>query len=94
MVKLAAWFKAHINKFKTIFLISVIIIVIFELSSIAKTISFDQLSTIFSKINSWNILLMALIGLISVTPMIGYDFTLNRILEQKPKKDIFLRLAG
>ena len=86
MVKLVDWFKAHLNKFKTIFLISVIIIVIFELSNIAKTISFDQLSTIFSQISIWNILLMALIGLVSVTPMIGYDFTLNNILEQKPKK--------
>ncbi|WP_315306517.1 bifunctional lysylphosphatidylglycerol flippase/synthetase MprF, partial [Enterococcus devriesei] len=26
------------------------------------------------------------IGLISIIPMIGYDFTLNQILEQKPKK--------
>ena len=29
---------------------------------------------------------MALIGLVSVVPMIGYDFTLNNILEQRPKK--------
>uniref|UniRef100_UPI0035D7EFD5 bifunctional lysylphosphatidylglycerol flippase/synthetase MprF n=1 Tax=Enterococcus pseudoavium TaxID=44007 RepID=UPI0035D7EFD5 len=84
--KVIAWFKAHLSKLKVIFLLSVIIIVIFELSNIAKTISFNQLSTIFSQISIWNILLMALIGLVSVIPMIGYDFTLNNILEQKPKK--------
>lgn len=86
MENLIGWIKTHLSKFKTIFLISVIIIVLFELSNIAKTISFDQLSTIFSEISIWNILLMALIGLVSVVPMIGYDFTLNNILEQRPKK--------
>lgn len=86
MEKLIEWFKAHLSKLKMIFLISVIIIVLFELSNIAKKISFSQLSTIFSEISIWNILLMGLIGLISVIPMIGYDFTLNSILEQKPKK--------
>lgn len=86
MGKFINWFKVHLNKLKMIFLISVIVIVIFELSNVAKTISIDQLSTIFSRISVGNILLMALIGLISIIPMIGYDFTLNQILEQKPKK--------
>ncbi|MGX7204372.1 bifunctional lysylphosphatidylglycerol flippase/synthetase MprF [Enterococcus pingfangensis] len=86
MKKLIAWFKDHLNKLKIIFLISVIIIVLFELSNIAKTLSFEQLATIFSEIRIGNILLMALIGLVSVVPMIGYDFILNAILEQKPKK--------
>lgn len=86
MKTLAEWFKAHLSKLKLIFLISVIIIVIFELSNIVKNISFSRLSTIFSTISPWNILFMALIGLVSVIPMIGYDFTLNNILGQKPKK--------
>lgn len=86
MERVVEWVKNHLSKLKMIFLISVIVIVIFELSNIAKTISFDQLSDIFSRISIKNILLMALIGLVSVTPMIGYDFTLNHILEQKPKK--------
>ncbi|MDT2639426.1 bifunctional lysylphosphatidylglycerol flippase/synthetase MprF [Enterococcus dongliensis] len=84
--KSITWFKAHLNKLKIVFLISVIIIVLFELSTIAKTISVEQLAIIFSKIKIGNILLMALIGSISVIPMIGYDLTLNTLLEQKPKK--------
>ncbi|MDT2596061.1 bifunctional lysylphosphatidylglycerol flippase/synthetase MprF [Enterococcus dongliensis] len=84
--KSITWFKAHLNKLKIVFLISVIIIVLFELSTIAKTISVEHLAIIFSKIKIGNILLMALIGSISVIPMIGYDLTLNTLLEQKPKK--------
>lgn len=94
MKTLAEWFKAHLSKLKLIFLISVIIIVIFELSNIVKNISFSRLSTIFSTISPWNILFMALIGLVSVIPMIGYDFTLNNILGQKPKNFMFLKQVG
>lgn len=86
MEKFIEWVKTHLSKIKTIFLISVIIIVFFELSNIAKKISFEQLSTLLSEISIWNILLMAVIGLVSIIPMIGYDFTLNNILGQKPKK--------
>lgn len=86
MEKFIEWVKTHLSKIKTIFLISVIIIVFFELSNIAKKISFEQLSTLLSEISIWNILLMAVIGLVSIIPMIGYDFTLNSILGQKPKK--------
>lgn len=86
MKKIIEWFKNNLKKFKVIFLVSVIVIVLFELSNIAKTISLDQLSDIFSKISVGNILLMLIISLISVIPMIGYDFVLNTILGQKPKK--------
>lgn len=86
MEKFIEWVKTHLSKIKTIFLISVIIIVFFELSNIAKKISFEQLSTLLSEISIWNILLMAVIGLVSIIPMIGYDFTLNSILGQKTKK--------
>lgn len=94
MEKLIEWFKAHLSKLKMIFLISVIIIVLFELSNIAKKISFSQLSTIFSEISIWNILLMGLIGLISVIPMIGYDFTLNSIWNKSPRNYLSLKPAG
>lgn len=86
MKKLLTWFNKHLPKIKMLFLISVIIIVIFELSNIAKTISFHQLAEIFRQISIGHLLLMALIGLISVTPMVGYDMTLNELLGQKPKK--------
>ena len=86
MKKVIQWFKDHINFFKIVFIFSVIAIVIGELISISKTISFNQLSDTFQDIAFWKIILMLIIGLISVLPMIGYDVILNRILGQKQKK--------
>ncbi|BAL62042.1 bifunctional lysylphosphatidylglycerol flippase/synthetase MprF [Melissococcus plutonius] len=85
MKKFIEWIKAHSNYFKIFFVISVLIIVIAELFSLGKTISFPQLVIIFSDIPIWKIFVMFLIGLISVFPMIGYDVILNRLLRQKPK---------
>ncbi|MHC5229112.1 bifunctional lysylphosphatidylglycerol flippase/synthetase MprF [Enterococcus sp. LJL99] len=86
MKKVIQWFKDHINFFKTVFIFSVIVIVIAELISISKTISFDQLSDTFQDIAIWKIALMLIIGLVSVLPMIGYDIILNQILGQKQKR--------
>ncbi len=87
------WFQAHAKKLKTIFLLSVIVIVGVELGNIGKTISFDQLGTIFSDINKGNIVLMALISLITITPMFGYDIVLNKLLDQKPKLSYLLETS-
>ncbi|EOL44424.1 bifunctional lysylphosphatidylglycerol flippase/synthetase MprF [Enterococcus caccae] len=86
MKKMFQWFKDHVSYFKSIFIFSVVIIIIRELLSISKTISLDQLSTIFQDIAVWKVFLMFLIGLVAVFPMIGYDVILNNILKQKPKK--------
>ena len=86
MKKVFQWFKARMNFLKTVFILSVIAIVIAELISISKTISFNQLGAIFQDISVWKIALMLLIGLISVLPMIGYDILLNQMLGQKPNK--------
>ena len=71
---------------KTLFVIAVSIIVVAQLLSIGKTISFEQLKQIFDEIPLWKLLLMMVIGLVSVTPMLNYDLTLNRILNLKVSK--------
>ena len=86
MKKILQWVKDHVSYFKSIFIFSVVIIIIRELLSISKTISLSQLTAIFQDIALWKVLLMFLIGLIAVLPMIGYDVILNNILKQKPKK--------
>lgn len=86
MKNIVQWFKDHASFFKTIFIFSVVVIVIGELISISKTISFNQLSETFQGIAIWKIALMLIIGLVSVLPMIGYDIILNKILGQKQKK--------
>lgn len=77
------WLKNHLGLFKTIFLISVIVIIVGELMSIGKTLSIQQLGETFATIPVWKSGLMLLIALISVLPMVGYDIILNRMLEQK-----------
>ncbi|MGX7172789.1 bifunctional lysylphosphatidylglycerol flippase/synthetase MprF [Enterococcus ratti] len=81
------WVKNHLGLFKTIFLISVIVIIISELIRIGKTLSAEQLAATFETIPVWKTVLMLLIGLLSVLPMIGYDIILNQLLGQKPKKN-------
>ena len=75
---------------KTLFVIAVSIIVVAQLLSIGKTISFEQLKQIFDEIPLWKLLLMMVIGLVSVTPMLNYDLTLNRILNLKVSKQELL----
>jgi phosphatidylglycerol lysyltransferase len=82
-MKLYHWIRDHLALFKSLFLIAVIVIVLSELLSLSKTISFDQLATLFSELALWRILLMFLIGLLCVLPMVGYDLILNRLLDQK-----------
>ncbi|MGG5340844.1 phosphatidylglycerol lysyltransferase [Enterococcus sp. AZ020] len=86
MKKMLQWFKERISYFKIIFIFSVIIIILRELLTISKTISFNQLGIVFQDIPLWKIALMLLIGLVSVLPMLNYDVILNKILGQHPKK--------
>ncbi|MEI5988622.1 hypothetical protein A5881_000109 [Enterococcus termitis] len=90
MKNMLQWIKDHLSYFKTIFIFSVVIIVFRELLSISKTISFEQLGEIFQDLAIWKIGLMLLIGLVAVSPMIGYDIILNKILKQKPKKSFLI----
>ncbi|MFV0560846.1 MAG: bifunctional lysylphosphatidylglycerol flippase/synthetase MprF [Enterococcus sp.] len=80
------WLKKHSGFFKTIFLASVLVIVLAEVLAIGKTISFQQLESILKNVPVWKISLMLIIGLVSVVPMIGYDILLNRLLGNTPSK--------
>ncbi|WP_086347680.1 bifunctional lysylphosphatidylglycerol flippase/synthetase MprF [Candidatus Enterococcus clewellii] len=86
MKKIIQWVQHRLGFIKIVFIISVLFIVTSELLSIGKTLSFDQLKTIFLALPVWKIILMLLVGLLAVTPMFGYDIVLNRTLEQKVKK--------
>lgn len=84
------WIKKKQKLVKTLFLITVGVIVLSEILSLSKTISIDQLQSIFATLSIGRLFLMAVIGLLCVLPMIGYDIVLNRILEQHlPKPYLF-----
>lgn len=73
-------FKKHQSLLKFLFMVAVFIVVANELLSIAKTISLNQLETIFSELAWWKIAAMVIIGLIAILPMLGYDVLLNKLL--------------
>lgn len=93
MKKLGVWFTKHKRLFKTIFLLAVTVIVFTEILSIGKTISLQQLSAIFADIPVYKVLLMALVGLLAVLPMTGYDFTLNQMMGLQHKKGYILETS-
>ena len=65
---------------RTVFFTSVCVLVIIELFRLRRTLSGADLRAAFADIPAPHILLMILIGLIAVTPMLAYDFILNREL--------------
>ncbi|GGI64987.1 bifunctional lysylphosphatidylglycerol flippase/synthetase MprF [Enterococcus alcedinis] len=87
MKKLIEGIKKYFGLLKLLFFLSVVVIVVRELLVLNKSLSYEKLLEIFSQIALWKILLMLLVGILSVTPMIGYDWILNRNLDRKwPKK--------
>lgn len=80
------WVQKNFKIFKTIFLIAVVLIVFRELLSIAKSISFEQLKITLKAIPVYKLLITALVGIIAVLPMTGYDLILNNMLHTKHKK--------
>lgn len=62
---------------KSIFFISVIILIVLEFRKIGREIRFDQLKIIFSKQTIPSLILMGLYGVIANVPQIFYDFVFN-----------------
>ncbi len=88
MKQIIHWIKnAYRITKKTLFVIAVSLLLLPNFLSIGKTISFEQLKTdFFDEIPLWKLLLMMVIGLVSVTPMLNYDLTLNRIFKLESLK--------
>ena len=82
------WLKKKQPMLKRLFVISVMVIVTFELLSIGKTLSISQLKLIFRDIAVWKIVLMGVVGFVSVTPMLGYDVILMKLLNDRPKQTL------
>lgn len=72
--------KENLGLLKTIFVIAATVIVISELLSIGKTVSFQQVQTIFSDLPIWKAVIMFIVGLLAILPMTGYDLILNKLL--------------
>ncbi len=83
MKKIFEWLKANLGIIKTIFLISVVSIIIRELMLMSQTFSYAKIMETMGQIPLWKIGLMLVIGLVAVFPMVGYDYLLTQSLQQK-----------
>ena len=86
MKKVMAFFKKYFGYLKFLLFLSIIVIVVRELLLLNKSLSYEALLSIFSQIAPWKTLVMLLVGGIAVIPMIGYDWILNKNLDQKLSK--------
>lgn len=90
MNQLKEWYSRYKDKLKFIFIASVLVLIITEIVIISKSISHDELVSVFSKLSTWRILAMFLLGLAAVLPMIGYDLILEKIIGEKFSKRYLL----
>lgn len=81
MKTIIEWFKRNRKIFQGIFVIAVIYLVFNELLSIGKSVTGTQLRATLAGIPISKMLIMILVGVISILPMTGYDFILNKMLK-------------
>ena len=62
---------------KSIFFISITVLVVVELVRLKRTITLESLESALSGLSIWHLVLMAVIGLVAVSPMLFYDIILN-----------------
>ncbi|MBP1039399.1 bifunctional lysylphosphatidylglycerol flippase/synthetase MprF [Vagococcus sp. BWB3-3] len=84
MTQVLGWLKKRTKLFKFIFLLSVSVIVVREVLTIAKTTSLSQLQDVLTALHPLAVVAMGIVGLIAVMPMLFYDVILTNLLPDKP----------
>lgn len=83
-MQVLGWLKKRAKLFKFIFLLSVSVIVVREVLTIAKTTSLSQLQDVLATLHPLAVVAMGIIGLVAVMPMLFYDVILTGLLPEKP----------
>ena len=83
MNKLISFFKKWQNVLKSILFLSISILVLLELVKMGKTISPEAVKSILSGLSPFQIVSLLVIGILSVSPMMLYDFILCKELKKK-----------
>ncbi|MBM7543570.1 phosphatidylglycerol lysyltransferase [Weissella beninensis] len=83
MQKMKVLLQRYAKVFEGIFLIAVSIAILVEVISISKTISPAILVDKFGDVSFIKLVAVVMIGLIGVSPMLGYDMLLNKTLNNK-----------
>lgn len=93
MKKIINFFKARSKYFKGIFMVTVVVIIFFELTNLTKTLDFHQLKIIFRDLPRFKLILMAVIGFVAILPMLGYDIIFHRMLKRPIKTSYLLETS-
>ena len=83
MNKLISFFKKWQNVLKSILFLSISILVLLELAKMGKTISPEAVKNILSGLSPFQIVSLLVLGILSVSPMMLYDFILCKELKKK-----------
>ena len=83
MNKLISFFKKWQNVLKSILFLSISILVLLELIKMGKTISPEAVKGILSGLSPFQIVSLLVLGTLSVSPMMLYDFILCKELKKK-----------
>lgn len=83
MKKIKALFHKYSKWLEIIFLATVTLAVFVEIISISKSISPGALAHQFGNVALWKIIVVIVVGLLGVSPMIAYDYLLNKTLHNK-----------
>ncbi|GFH39763.1 bifunctional lysylphosphatidylglycerol flippase/synthetase MprF [Lactococcus insecticola] len=83
-----AFFKKYQTYLKTIFVIAVSFIAITQIAGLLRQVRPDKIAFILDRLSFFDLLLIMIVGMISVTPMLNYDRILNHLMGTvfQPKK--------
>ncbi|MGO2100277.1 bifunctional lysylphosphatidylglycerol flippase/synthetase MprF [Vagococcus salmoninarum] len=92
--KLSYWLKKYSSILKIIFLFSVLLFVINQMTSILQGMTWLDLKNVLLGQGRRNLLKMVAVGLVAVLPMLTYDWVTLDILEEQgkprlPRKELF-----
>lgn len=80
------WVKAHLTMLKVLFVVSVLVFVVIEIGRIGRDLNGAQMQAALATQSPLKLIALGVLGIIAVTPMLNYDFTITKMLpgEYKP----------
>ena len=93
MKKFLIWFKKWQTLIKLVLFLSIVSLVIVEITRLFKTISFDKIEGILGELSPIKLICLVFFGFMAVAPMMIYDRILNKELNQKQKLSYLLETS-
>ncbi|WP_404819971.1 bifunctional lysylphosphatidylglycerol flippase/synthetase MprF [Lacticaseibacillus daqingensis] len=75
-----AWVRAHLTLLKVLFVLSVLVFVMIMLGRVYREINGDEMRASLATQSPLSLAVLLVVGLISVLPMLNYDFTITKML--------------